>query len=145
MTEFEMRIETDYSGCSSNHECGTAELELFFDEKSAKAFFQWMADGRKGSLTISEKGCEYCPIPLTINANPTEEDIERIKKMVEDAPSLVVPSWNNTITTTGAHPPGNYITCQLPGTAVQMTAYQTEDTGTYHFEKVDDSETRVEK
>ena len=147
MTEFEMRIETERSSYSSNHEYGTAELELQFDEKSAKAFHQWVADGCKGSLAISEKGCEYCPIPLSINANPTEEDIEHLRKMMEDTPLQIIPSWNiNTTGTPYTGPYGPHITCQQPpGTAVQMNVYPTEDTGTLHIEKTEDSETRAEK
>ena len=152
MTEFEMRIETERSSYSSNHEYGTAELELHFDEKSAKAFHQWIADGCKGSLAISEKGCEYCPIPLVINANPTEEDIEKIKKMADDTSFVPIPLWRNptlnTYPATGDSPStyGPHITCQQPpGTAIQMTSYPTKATDTYHLEKTEDSETKGEK
>ena len=38
---------------------GRVDMHLILDEESRRAFYEWMADGCKGSLLVSKDGLEY--------------------------------------------------------------------------------------
>ena len=59
MTDFSLSVEVDHTPGSQYHNDGRATLKLVLDPESAKAFYEWMADGCKRDLLVSKDGLAY--------------------------------------------------------------------------------------
>lgn len=59
MTDFSLSVEVDHTPSSQYHNDGRVILKLVLTPESAKAFYEWMADGCVGKLLLTKDGCEY--------------------------------------------------------------------------------------
>jgi len=89
MTDFSLSVEVDHTPGSQYHNDGRATLKLVLDPESAKAFYEWMADGCERDLLVSRDGLAYpkkteplnfIPVGAVPLAKELSDEKPRVKK-----------------------------------------------------------------